>query len=334
MAREKKRALVVGLNNYALRPLGSCVNDATEIAELLSSNETDGTNFCAKLVSDETQDVTASGLLGDLKALFASPFANTVLFYFAGHGVFDRDTGAGHLITRDREGEARGVALSEIMGLAENAHAKGLVKSTVIILDCCQSGSLGETVLGDASNIGKGMTILTSCDRDENASNDATHGVFSRILIDALGGAAADIQGYITPASIYSHIDQLLSSWSGQRPIYKANVQEFVSVRRAAPRIPDDTLKSLPAWFEKEDTHYALDPSYEPEIPDYVAGLFDLEERERNQEIFAQLQICNRNGLIAPEGTKHMFHAAIYSKACRLTELGKYYWRLAKQKVI
>jgi len=35
-------------------------------------------------------------------------------------------------------------------------------------------------------------------------------------------------------------------------------------------------------------------------------------------------------GLVEPIGEEHMYHAAVRSKACGLTTLGKYYWRLVQ----
>ena len=44
----------------------------------------------------------------------------------------------------------------------------------------------------------------------------------------------SDVIGRITPASVYALIDQTLGAW-GQRPLYKANVQSFVTLREVPP---------------------------------------------------------------------------------------------------
>jgi len=41
--------------------------------------------------------------------------------------------------------------------------------------------------------------------------------------VDALGGAAANLVGDVTPGSVYAHIDQSLGPWA-QRPVFKTNV--------------------------------------------------------------------------------------------------------------
>ena len=37
-------------------------------------------------------------------------------------------------------------------------------------------------------------------------------------------------------------------------------------------------------------------------------------------------------GLIEPVNTEHMYFAAMKSLGCKLTALGRHYWRLAKDK--
>ncbi|WP_380941490.1 hypothetical protein [Sphingomonas floccifaciens] len=50
--------------------------------------------------------------------------------------------------------------------------------------------------------------------------------------------------------------------------------------------------------------------------------------------IFKGLQACNRNGLVVPVGTEHMYYAAIESRSCRLTAIGAHYRKLAETKRI
>jgi hypothetical protein len=51
---------------------------------------------------------------------------------------------------------------------------------------------------------------------------------------------------------------------------------------------------------------------------------------EDRQRVFAELQQCNRQGLVMPVDTLHMYNAALESKACKLTALGAHYRRLAE----
>jgi hypothetical protein len=74
------------------------------------------------------------------------------------------------------------------------------------------------------------MTIFTASTKGQYAAEANGGGVFTGLLIDALGGAAANLIGEVTPGGVYAHIDQSLGNWS-QRPVFKTNVKKFVSLR-------------------------------------------------------------------------------------------------------
>jgi hypothetical protein len=214
--------------------------------------------------------------------------------------------------------------------MANNAYPR--IKSTVIILDSCNSGFLGE-VSGIKSEgltiICTGLTILTACHREGTAAEEGGRGLFTSILIDALSGASADICGRITPASIYSHVDQTLGPWE-QRPIYKANVQTFITVRNVAPKIPLDVLRRLPTYFKNPTDRFPLDPTYEPDRKNIPEHLRSLPVNDDNVRVFKDLQLCNRHGLVVPVDADHMYYAAINSTSCRLTATGAHYRKLAE----
>lgn len=187
------------------------------------------------------------------------------LLYFAGHGILNDKTSVGFLVTQDGSNPNWGVNLGGILQQANNAHPK--IKSTVILLDICQSGFAGQVSgLGksDVSGIGNGVTILTACHREGFEAEANGHGKFTGIMLDGLKGAASDILGRVTPASLYAHVDQTLGAWE-QRPVYKANVQNFVTLREVISKIPKDVLRRLPDYFPKDSYVFALDPSFEPD---------------------------------------------------------------------
>jgi hypothetical protein len=135
----------------------------------------------------------------------------------------------------------------------------------------------------------------------------------------ALHGGAANILGKITPGSLYSFVDNALGPWE-QRPVFKTNVSQFISLREVSPLIPKEILRKLPDWFAEAESVFPLDPSYEPTEMAFI---------QEHGEIFAQLQKCNRHSLIEPVDAEHMYYAAIHSTGCRLTALGAYYRELA-----
>jgi len=226
-----RKALIVGIDKYASIPLSGCENDAAAVAGVLEKNGDGSPNFDVKLISSEKINVTNDVIQTALGELFSGD-AETALFYFAGHGIIDPVTNTGYIVSQDGKRGSWGMSLSELLGLANGASPR--IQSTVIILDSCNSGYAGEVAglnKAQVSAIGNGVTILTACHREQSAAEAEGQGLFTSMLLDGLAGSAADILGRITPASVYSHIDQTLGSWE-QRPIYKANVQTFVTLRR------------------------------------------------------------------------------------------------------
>jgi hypothetical protein len=325
-----KRALVIGIDHYLSAPLHGCVNDATAVSQLLESNGDGSPNFSVRTLTSNDSDVSSVVLHQAVADLFKGD-AETALFYFAGHGIINPDTHAGYIVSQDGRKGAWGMALSEILALANAAHPR--IKSSVIILDSCHSGYAGEVAglpAGNVSVIGTGVTILTASHRDGEAADGQRHGIFTDIVLDGLAGGCSDICGNITPASLYSHVDQTLGPWE-QRPIYKANVQTFIALRQVAPKVPLEVLRRLPTYFPDRASIYALDPSYEEDRRN-ARELDHIPVDADHVRIFKELQRCNRHGLVIPVDAEHMYYAAIESKGCKLTALGAHYRTLAEMK--
>ena len=326
-----KKALIIGIDDYPTCPLSGCVNDAVAISNTLERNGDGSPNFSVKLLTSNESRVDTAVISEAISELFSGD-ATTALLYFAGHGIINPDTNAGYIVSQNGSKGAWGISLSEILGLANGAYPN--INSTVIILDSCHSGFLGEIpAIGNeqVAAIGTGVTILTACHRTETAGETNGHGIFTDLLLDGLAGSSADICGRITPASLYAHVDQTLGPWE-QRPIYKANVQSFITLREVSPKIPLETLRRLPELFPDATSIFSLDPSFEPDrenVPDEFKGI---PVDEENTKIFKELQLCNRHGLVTPIDAEHMYYAAIYSTGCKLTSLGAHYRKLAEMK--
>ncbi|HVV67954.1 MAG TPA: caspase family protein [Gammaproteobacteria bacterium] len=322
-----KKALVIGIDNYPQQPLKGCVNDALAIASTLEKNGDGSPNFSVQLLTNEKASNAA--ISDSLCNLFKGD-ADVALLYFAGHGIISPDTNTGHIVSIDGGSGAWGMSIADILGKSNQAYPH--IKSTVVILDCCHSGFMGEVPAlsnSQIATIGTGVTILTACHRNAVAAETNGHGLFTSILLDALSGSAADICGRITPASLYSHVDQILGPWE-QRPIYKANVQTFVVLREVSPKIPKEVLRRLPDYFPEAAHTFPLDPSFESDrnsIPEKFRHLPRDESKERQ---FKELQMYNRHGLVVPTQAEHMYYAAIEATGCRLTAFGAHYLQLAK----
>jgi hypothetical protein len=325
-----RKSLIVGIDHYdVLKPLAGCVDDAHAVSALLERNADGSINFATPKLLTATgpaATVDAGALKDAIRELFVDD-AELALLYFAGHG-YAEDTG-GYLCGSDSKRGDDGVALSEIMALANKSPAQ----NKIIILDSCNSGAAGNsTANGKVAEIADGMTILTaSTDGQDAKENRGQGGVFTKLLLDALRGAAANLLGEITPGSVYAHVDKSLGTW-GQRPVFKTNIKRFVSLRKAVPPIELVDLQALAKHFPVPGFSFKLDPSYEPER---CAGDADLPAPDpAKNEVFALLQRYAKVNLVRPVDAPHMWHAAMQSKSCVLTVLGEHYRDLVVRRLI
>lgn len=321
-----RKALIVGINNYEKCPLSGCINDADEISKMLERHSDDKKNFDVLV----NHDIATKGeLRSKIKELFTGN--NEIeLFYFSGHGYLNEL--GGYVVTPDYTQDDWGVSMNDIVNYAN----KSTSENKIIILDCCHSGAIGNmTINENITEIGNGVTILTASRNVESAMEINGHGVFTQLLIEALNGGAANLQGNITPGSIYAYIDQALGAWDSQRPLFKTNISKFVSVRNVAPRVLPEEFKILLECFSSESDIFQLDPSFEftNTLENTIKPIEPYAKKE-NVKTFKLLQRLESVDLIEPVDEQHMYFAAMNSKSCKLTPLGKYYWKLLKDKRI
>ncbi|WPV00807.1 caspase family protein [Mucilaginibacter sp. cycad4] len=321
-----KLALIVGINYYEHGSgLTGCVNDAYSVESMLKRNDGGSINFDCNLLtaSGKSDSISRAKLKDSISQLFGTPGVDTALFYFAGHGHIE--SAGGYILASDARRGDEGVRLGEIMKFANDSPAI----NKIIILDSCHSGLAGADPGNDKlSVLADGMTILTASRADQTAAEKDGSGVFTTLMVDALSGSAADLVGHITPGSIYAHIDKSLGGW-GQRPIFKTNIQQFVSLREVTPPISRDDLRSLADYFPRPGFKFQLDPTFEPEKRGRKRGTSA--PVEENTKIFARLQKFNRLNLLVPIDAPHMWHAAMESKTCQLTALGEHYRQLIER---
>jgi hypothetical protein len=321
-------ALIVGIDYYEnADKLHGCVDDARRVHAVLSRHGDDSVNFDCKLLTatSRSDQVPRHVLKDSVVQLFAAE-ADVSVFYFAGHGYVGA-TG-GYLWTSDADRTDGGLSLSDVLILANRSPAR----NRVILLDSCQSGVAGEQQNSTRlAGIADGVTILTASTKEQYATEENGHGLFSNLLVHALGGSAANLTGDITPGSVYAHIDQSLGPWE-QRPVFKTNVKQFVSLRRVTPPITLTDLRQIATLFPSAGFEFKLDPTYEPELKGRDPGM--PEPVLRHTQMFAVLQQYNRLGLLVPVNAPHLWSAAMQNQACRLTALGEHYRRLVARNRI
>jgi hypothetical protein len=320
-----RKALVVGIDFYEYgEALFGCVDDAHSVKAILDRHDDGAVNFDCSLLTGTgpTDRVNRSVLKDKIVELFETDYEIS-LFYFAGHGHIEAS--GGYLLATDSKRGDDGISLSEIMICANRSPAK----NKIILLDSCHSGIAGNQPTSEnLASLSEGLTILTASTQDQYATEENGKGVFTSLLVDALHGSAANLMGDITPGSVYAHIDQSLGAWE-QRPVFKTNVKEFVSLRKTSPQIALTDLHRITEFFPERGYEFHLDPTYEPEIKGRDLGMPP--PNSENTRIFAILQKYNRLGLLVPMEVLNMWNAAMESKACRLTAQGEHYRRLVEK---
>lgn len=321
-------ALIVGINYYEYgAPLFGCVDDAHSVKAVLDRHGDGAVNFDCKLLTGTgpTDRVDRNVLKDQVEELFRNK-VEIALFYFAGHGHIEA-TGGYLLATNSRRGD-EGLSLSDVLTLANASPAS----NKVVVLDSCHSGIAGTPPIpGNVAALSEGLTVLSASTAEQYASEENGRGIFTTLFVDAMHGGAANLTGDITPGSVYAHVDQSLGAWE-QRPVFKTNVRQFVSLRKVPPPIELDDLRRITEFFPGPGAEFQLDPTFEPELKGRDVGMpAPIPENTRK---FAILQRYNRLNLVVPVGAPHMWHAAMQSKACKLTVLGEHYRRLVERQRI
>jgi choice-of-anchor C domain-containing protein len=201
-----KHAIVIGIGDYDIDTLrlSAAARDAERVAEFLRRKDRTG-GYDVRLLTEKAATRRAIGLaLEDVRA--RSGPNDTVLFFFSGHGIRD-ESGEGHLCPVDvdpRDIDDTGYALAKVKAKLQQARAR----QKVILLDCCHSGSLGDSIFakgGGASWVtaqqmqklaeGTGIVILSSSQASQRSWEDTGPGgtglgYFTKYLLRGLEGEA------------------------------------------------------------------------------------------------------------------------------------------------
>lgn len=337
-----RKALIIGIDFYRNgNLLSGCVNDAKAMKEALERDYDLSRNFQCQIRLAETvklsdgrrigvSAVLQQELLDDIDWLFEGD-PEIALFYFSGHGaVVDKQ---GYLCPSDYFGKNSGVPMSRLIEAVNNSDAG----NKVIILDCCHSGAAGDDSFGsDISVLPKNTVIMTGCTKEGYSQEKGGSGVFTQLFVEALNGAGSNIMGEVSPGSIYAYIDKSLGAFE-QRPVFKANVKSFIRMKKNKPLIGMEELQRLTEFFEDPDDEYPLDPTYEEDKKNLPEGA-DTTKNEEHEAIFKILRKYWQNGLIVTTGLEpdkaYMYWAAVHSKGCKLTAMGRHYWKMLRNDVI
>jgi hypothetical protein len=315
-----RRALLVGIDTYAnFSALAGCVNDVLAVDELLARNDDGSPSFDCQILADPQHGVGRDQLRDGINKLFA-PGADIALLYVAGHGIQRGNDLV--LATTDGSAQNPGIAMADILGTIADPT---VLREVIIILDCCFSGAAGRVphFAGDVAALRPGLSILTASRADQPAvETSQRRGLFSTMFCGGLDGGAADVMGKVNIGGLYAYLSECFGPWD-QRPTLKANIDRVHELRRCEPSVPSHELRRLPELFPTPDYELPLDPSYEP----------DAEPKDPvHENDFALLQRARSAKLVEPVGTPHLYFAAMQSRSCRLTALGRHYRLIAERR--
>lgn len=315
----------MGIDDYPGARLHGCVADARALSAMLSRNADGSPNYAVRCVTSDDGVIDRPALRTVLAELFENADDADLLFFFAGHGA--QTPWGAELVTQDLITNSLGVSLADVVTLANGAPARDVV----LILDCCVSGDMAnERGGGNAGRwvrqavLAEGVTVLTSSRGTEASKETEGHGTFTRLLLDGLDGAAADLLGHVTSLSLYSFVSSAFGAWD-QRPLFKSHVTRPSVLRSCEPWIDEDLLRRLPALFPAADAYVRMSPAYEGQgrpLPPGVSGTAE-------QQAFDSFKGLRNAGLLAVEGGTDLYFAAVNSHQVYLTPLGRHYWKLA-----
>ena len=263
-----RRALIVGINTYGGgNDLAACVADAKAMSAVLSRHKDSEKNFDCVVWLDRTEDgspITRPKLRAELHELF--DFDGDILLYFSGHGFLSKTGGL--LCTSDAAKDDWGIPMQEVVDLAIQSPARHIL----LILDCCHSGDIANPAIlskeggkNPLATLRENMTVIAASRATEGAIEAGGQGLFTGALLDALEGGAADHMGFVTAPALYAYVSRRFTAWD-QRPVYKTNATEVLTVRECEPFDRTAAAPATPSSdFPKADHKYRLDPEYEPE---------------------------------------------------------------------
>lgn len=322
-----RRALVLGINNYARAPLLGCVPDAFEIAKRLRSHDDGSPNFAVDLRTSNRGEAPLERpvVRQRIKEFFANAGGLDLLFYFSGHGRQD-ERGA-ELVTSELDG----VPVHELMTLANGSAAR----TVTIILDCCFGGDAGNAPGIQATQIAPdfrkeiavvstGVTVLAASKSTEVSMERLGHGDFTRLLMDGLDGAATDHLGNITALSLYAHASRGFDAWE-QTPVFKAHLADAVVLRKGRSWISVEDVRRLPRHFATETSRITLSAEHEG-AGRPLSGPGTAEQQELDY-----LKRLRNVGLATTEDEEDFYFATLHAHDVFLTPAGRMLWTLAKR---
>ena len=267
----KRWGIIIGINAYDdpnINALQYAAPDARSIYQVLTHPQTG--SFKAEhlhlLTSGSENEPTLTNILESLSLLSQIiQEGDTVLFYFAGHGL--TQNGINYLLPADTRVS---VPAETAIPLSQFYQAIKKASQQIIFLDAFHKGwhlrgkgvpldvmsnSFAEAVFSRAA----GRVTLTACNIDESSFEDDNlgYGVFAYYLLEALHGTADTLNDkQVTVSEVSKHVIEEVKAWAfanrkQQTPRFSSSISgevvlTFPIVRDLAPAPPADYVSMPP----------------------------------------------------------------------------------------
>jgi hypothetical protein len=283
------KALLVGINRYSeSNPLSYCVQDAESLAKILSDPKyTTNNKENIRLMTDNSEELDKpirSNIINNMVSLSktAQP-TDTILFFYAGHGMEISD--AGFILPSDfrqETGAKGGISFAEIKDEFVNSKAR----FKVLLFDACHSGSvkgraesgiMTESFFKSLFPAPKGFAVVSSCNQQEYSYEweEKGHGVFSHYLLQGLKGYADENHdGIVDLSELHHYLTPLVQEWAFhngkvQTPVIDANFSGLLPLTKAATL---EAAKTMPAASSSISRTILVTETEEVKIIDYEFG--------------------------------------------------------------
>ena len=178
-------------------------------------------------------------MMREIHTFFADAHRDDVLMlYYSGHGMLDARAPP-YLCASDSDSAAL-LPTAVSNPVVSDCMAASPTETTVVVLDCCYSGSFKGGGGIPESLAGRGRFVVSSCRGRElanaaSAENGAS--LFTSHLVDALLGKAVDRDGdgYIDLAEVFAYVQDALQD-QGQSPQKRFDGERDLQIARSTVR--------------------------------------------------------------------------------------------------
>jgi len=217
---DRRFAVVIGVDDpgvsSTLPALRYAQRDASAVAELLCDPHigTFDPNDVALFAGPQARTADIKAALR--RIVLNSDKSDVLLFYFAGHTLvpsWSHGTDL-YLVTADLNESV--LSDDPDVGLRREFLTRDVLQqfkgTTVLILDCCQAGSLatfrGADLIGLGGRDDPRHGVLAACAANEYTREDPNvrHGIFTHHVLERLQGRAADVRGSVTFETLSAYV--------------------------------------------------------------------------------------------------------------------------------